>query len=205
MTVLRVFLFAGVLACVTNGEGIAQPSNAPPGVGRKDAPAAANQSTAQSGRAAPAPAFPNGASSINETYGDWTVNCRMVEGQKKCLVLQAQGNSQTKQRIYEIELLTAKDGRTDGSILMPLGVKLEDGALMSLDDKDLDNRLRFSTCTTAGCLLPVSFTTGTVDAMKKGKSLTIASLDLNSAEVIAFKISLEGFSPAIARLSELSR
>jgi invasion protein IalB len=74
----------------------------------------------------------NGASSISETCGDWTVNCRLLEGQ--CLPLQAQGDTQTKRRIFEIQLRTPKDGKTGGAILMPSGLKLDSGAILSLDD-----------------------------------------------------------------------
>jgi invasion protein IalB len=160
---------------------------------------------AQSAAATPATQLPNGASSINETYGDWIVDCRLLEGQKQCMLLQAQGNSQTKQRIFEIQLRTPKDGKAEGTILMPFGLKLDSGAILTLDDKDLGQRLHFSTCTPAGCLLPVSFQTATTDMMKKGKVLTVASLNLNNSEVVAFNISLEGFAAASARIAELAR
>ncbi len=83
----------------------------------------------------PAAQLPNGASSINETYADWTVDCRVVEGQKRCVLSQAQGNSQTGQRSFAIELQTPKEGKTEGTILMPFGLKLDTGALLKLDDK----------------------------------------------------------------------
>jgi invasion protein IalB len=41
--------------------------------------------------------------------------------------------------------------------------------------------------------------------LKKGKTLTVASLNLNSGEVVTFKISLEGFAAASARIAELGR
>lgn len=40
---------------------------------------------------------------------------------------------------------------------MPFGLKLEAGAILKLDDKDLGQGVRFSTCVPQGCLLPVSF------------------------------------------------
>jgi invasion protein IalB len=205
MSRLCLFLFAGVLACALNAGStvMAQPSDTAPGAARKAAPAPAYQRfAAQPATTAPATQLPNGASS---TYGDWIVDCRLLEGQKQCLLMQAQGNSQTKQRVFEIQLRTPKDGKTEGTILMPFGLKLDNGAILSLDDKDLGQGLHFSTCTPQGCLLPVSFQTATTDAMKKGKMLTVASLNLNTGEVVAFKISLEGFAAASARIAELGR
>jgi invasion protein IalB len=202
---LYLFLFAGVLACLVNASGAvsAQQPTTAPGAARKPAPA--NQKFVAQSPAVPAAQLPNGASSISEIYGDWTVNCRLLEGQKQCLLLQAQGDTQTKQRIFEIQLRTPKDGKTEGTILMPFGLKLDAGAILSLDDKDLGQGLRFSTCMPQGCLLPVSLQTVTTEAMKKGKTITVASLNLNNGEVVAFKISLDGYAAASARIAELAR
>jgi invasion protein IalB len=204
MSRVGLFLFAGMLAGSLSVAGTVMAQA--PGAARKAAPAPANQAPAgQPTTVAAATPLPNGASSINETYGDWIVDCRLVEGQKQCMLLQAQGNNQTKQRTFEIQLRTPKDGKIEGTIIMPFGLKLDNGAILSLDDKDLGLGLRFSTCLLQGCLLPVSFPTATVDAIKKGKMLTIASLNLNSGEVVAFKIPLEGFAAASARMDELGK
>jgi invasion protein IalB len=95
--------------------------------------------------------------------------------------------------------------KTEGTILMPFGLKLDAGAILTLDDKDLDEGLRFSTCVPQGCLLPVRFATVTVEAMKKAKTLAVASLNLTSGEVVTFKVSLGGFGAAVARINELGR
>jgi invasion protein IalB len=62
--------------------------------------------------------------------------------------------------------------------------------------------LHFSTCVPAGCLLRISFPTTAVDAMKRGKMLTFASLNL-SGEVVTFNVSLDGFAAATSRVVEL--
>jgi invasion protein IalB len=207
MSSLRLFLLVLTLAGALGAGGvIAQQQPDSPGSGRKAMPSSASpRLAAQSTTGTPSQQLPNGASSISETYGDWTVNCRLVDGQKQCLLLHAQGNSQTGQRVFAIELRTPKDGKTEGTILMPFGLKLDSGALLKLDDKDLGQGLRFSTCMPHGCLLPVSFPTVAVDAMKKAKMLTVASLNLSSGEVVTFNVPLEGFAAAIARIAELGR
>ena len=147
--------------------------------------------------------LPHGASSISETYNEWTVSCRLVDGLKQCLLAHTQASNQTGQRIFGIELRTPKDGKTEGTILMPFGLKLDSGTTLKLDDKDLGQALRFSTCVPRGCLVPVSLPTGATDAMKKAKKLTVASLNLNGGDVIAFNVPLEGFAAATARVAEL--
>lgn len=154
----------------------------------------------------PAPStatLPNGASAINESYGDWTLDCRINEGQKFCALAQSQGNSQTNQRVFAIELRTPRNGQTTGTILMPFGLKLDNGAVLRLDDKNLGQGLRFSTCMPAGCLLPISFPTVATDAMKTAKTLTVAALNLSNGDPALFNVSLNGFAAALARISQL--
>ncbi len=189
-----------------------RPANATPPA-RPAAPPA-RPATAQAPAANPASAvtqptaatarLPNGAAAINEVYGDWTVDCRITDGQKTCVLTQSQGDSRTNQRVFAIELRAPKDGRAEGTILMPFGLKLENGAVLKLDDRDLGQGLRFSTCVPAGCLLPISFPTIATEAMKGGKTLTSAALNLSSNEVVTFNIVLNGFGQALDRLIQLA-
>lgn len=149
--------------------------------------------------------LPNGASSINETYEDWTIDCRIVESQKQCVLSQMQGNNQTGQRLFALELRTPRDGQTDGTILMPFGIDLQSSATLKLDGKDLGESLRFSTCVQQGCLLPVSFPIAATNAMKKAAKLSVAAMSLPSNEAVTFDISLNGFAAAIDRVSELGK
>lgn len=169
-------------------------------------PIAQNQAAPSVGQpAAQNATLPNGASAINETYGDWTVECRINNGQRLCVLIQSQGNSQTGQRVFAIELRSPKDGRTEGTILMPFGMKLENGAVLRLDDKDLGQGLRFSTCLAQGCLLPVSFPTVATDALKTGKALTVAALNLSNNEAVSFNVSLNGFAAAFERIAQIDK
>ncbi len=171
----------------------------------RPAPAVRAQAPSVQQPAGPAATLPNGASSINESYGDWTVDCRIVERQKRCVLSQAQGNKETGQRVFAIELRSPAGGKTEGTVLMPFGLNLDAGALLKLDDKDLGKGLRFSTCGPQGCLLPVSFPTAATDAMRKGTKLVIASLNLSTNEPVTFNVSLDGFGAALARAADLAR
>jgi invasion protein IalB len=180
MSSLRMFLFTLTLASLVGAGG----------------------ATAQQKPATP---LPNGASTISETYGEWAVNCRFADGQKQCGLAHAQGNTQTGQRVFMIEFRTPKDGKTEGTILMPFGLKLDSGVILKVDDKDLSQGLHFSTCVPQGCIVPVSLPTVATETMKKAKTLTVASLNLSNGEVVAFNVPLEGFAGGTARVVELSR
>ena len=181
----------------------AAPKAAAPATAAQAQEAAPSTPVAAPAPSEPAAQLPNGASSITESFSDWTVNCRIDGGQKVCALSQAQGNKQTGQRSFAIELTTPKNGRTDGAILMPFGLKLDAGAVLKLDDKDLGQGLRFSTCIPGGCLLPVSFPVVATDAMKNGTTLAVTGVDLGSGQAVTFSVSLKGFPAAIKRVIDL--
>jgi invasion protein IalB len=151
----------------------------------------------------PSAQLPNGATSITESFGSWTVSCRVNEGQKLCTMAQVQSDKQTGQREFGIELLKPKADRTDGTILMPFGLKLDSGATLKLDDKELGQSLHFSTCIPQGCILPISFPAATTESIKKAKILIISSFSLSNGQAVTFSISLDGFPAALKRVVDL--
>lgn len=153
----------------------------------------------------PAVSLPNGASSINETYGDWTVNCTIADNQKRCGFSQEQGNSQTGKRLFAIDLQPPANGQTNGVLLLPFGLHLDDGVKLKLDEQNLGQGARFSTCLPAGCLVQVSFPTVATDAMKKGEKLVITATRDGGGEAPTFTVSLNGFTTAISRVAELAK
>jgi hypothetical protein len=50
---------------------------------------------------------------------------RIQDHDMRIELLQAQGSSQTRQRIFEIQLRAPKDGKMEGTILMPFGMKCD--------------------------------------------------------------------------------
>jgi invasion protein IalB len=196
-------LTLALVAALGAGTAIArqQPDAAPPST-RKAALLPAGPRFAAT---APAAQLPNGASSINEVYGNWAVACRIVNGQKQCLLANMQGGGQAGKAPFAVELQMSGDGRMEGTMLMPFGLKLDAGVTLTLDGEDLGSALRFSTCVQQGCLLPVSFPAITVVVMKKSKTLTVAAPDLGSGNEVSFNVPLEGFAAAMARMSELGR
>lgn len=167
--------------------------------------AQADSSTAAPTTSRPTATLPNGATSINETYGDWTVNCSIVEGAKACVFSQAQGDSQSGQRTFAIELRPPADGRTEGMLLMPFGLKLADGVRLKIDDQNLGQGAQYSICVPQGCLVPVSFPTVATDAMKRGTTLTVTATNPNGDQPVDLAVSLAGFTAAMNRIAELAR
>ena len=149
--------------------------------------------------------LPGGATSLNETHGDWTVACATPEDNVWCAVSQVQINSENRQRVLSVEL-TAMDGgnAASGTFVMPFGLALDQGVVLSIGEGEPLAALRFSTCFPSGCLVPFSFDASMISIMRASAALTIKAMADGSGQELTLPVSLHGFSSALARASELS-
>ncbi|AWN36985.1 invasion associated locus B family protein [Methylobacterium radiodurans] len=152
--------------------------------------------------AAPA-VWPAGADTVSETYGEWTTNCARAEARTSCLVTQSQGDRQSGRRQFVFELRTPQEGRAEGLILMPFGLNIETGVTFKLDESVLGKGAPYTTCTSEGCLVPISFPTLATDAMKTAKALVVNAQKANSSETVTITLPLGGFNAAFARATAL--
>lgn len=145
--------------------------------------------------------LPRGASAISETYGDWIVKCLVDSGTRLCTLSQTLLSKETSQQVFAIELLP-RVGKIEGNMLMPFGLKLDAGAVLKLDGKDLE-QARFSTCTAQGCLIPVSFPTAVTDTMSRAKTFTVAVQNIGNGQAVVVNVPLNGFAAALERTIQL--
>ncbi|ACL56691.1 invasion associated locus B family protein [Methylobacterium nodulans] len=178
------------------------PAPAPAKPARRPAPAPRKPAPASAPAAAPS-GWPPGASAVSEVYGDWTINCTRESAARRCALSQAQGEAQTGRRRFSIELRPPENGRSEGVILMPLGLALEPGVTFKLDDATLGKGAPFSTCVAAGCVVPISFPTIATDAMKTAVALRITGTKPNG-EAETITVPLAGFAAALARVALLA-
>jgi invasion protein IalB len=178
------------------------PKPAPKPAPRKPAPKPAAAPAAAAAVAAPTGAWPNGASAVSEVYGDWTISCTRESEKRQCQLSQAQGVAQTGQRRFSIELSPPQDGRSNGLMLMPLGLSIEPGVTFKLDDATLGKGAPYTACVQAGCLVPISFPTVATDAMKTAVNLRVTGTKPNG-EAETITVPLAGFAAALARMTQL--
>ncbi|MDV2984803.1 UNVERIFIED_CONTAM: invasion associated locus B family protein [Methylobacteriaceae bacterium AG10] len=145
--------------------------------------------------------WPAGASSVSESYGDWTMNCNRAEARTDCVIIQSQGDRRTGKRLFSMELRPPKDGKSEGLILMPFGLQIEPGVSFKLDDRQLGKGAPFSFCVSDGCLVPVSLPTLATDTMKTATNLTISATKPDAKEPTIITVPLSGFAAAFARAS----
>lgn len=145
--------------------------------------------------------LPGGASSLQETYQDWSLACRGVP-QKICAISQQQVQ-QSGQRVLAVELSRKGEDALSGNLVLPFGLMLDAGAALQVDDAVQLGTLRFSTCLPAGCLVPLDLDSNAIAALRAGTALqiTVQSVEPNEA---TFSVSLKGLGAAIERLDVLA-
>lgn len=151
-----------------------------------------------------APSLPGGASSLNETHGDWTVACVLQDKNKRCSLSQQQVDAQSRQRMLAIELGAVSDGKAEGALVLPFGLALEKGVVLRVDEGKPLPALAFRTCLPAGCVVPISFDAGMIAALRKGKELHLDAV-ADGGNAISFSISLAGLAGGLDRMSELGK
>lgn len=156
-----------------------------------------------SGASAFAAPLPGGASTLQETYQDWTVSCQSQKETSICVMRQDQSSTQTGQRVLTAELRNV-EGKVEGVLLMPFGLDLARGAALKIDEVAGPN-LAFSTCLPQGCLAPVSFEAKQVAALKAGTNINVTTTALSPSQPVAFKVSLKGFGAALDRITALTK
>ncbi|MEL4073175.1 invasion associated locus B family protein [Ochrobactrum sp. GPK 3] len=156
------------------------------------------------GTSALAASLPGGASTLQETYQDWTVSCQTQKDVPICAIRQEQSNPQNGQRVLTAELRNGASGKVEGVILLPFGLDLAKGVSVKIDDTVGPN-LTFSSCFPQGCLAPVSFDAKQIAAIKAGTNLNVTTTALSPSQPVAFKISLKGFGSALDRITALTK
>jgi invasion protein IalB len=152
-----------------------------------------------------AQALPGGASQVQETHGDWRVNCAQQNGQKQCALAQQQSDKDSRQLILGIEMKAVSANRADGTMVLPFGLAVDEPVVMRIDETGAPQTLHFRTCLPVGCLVPLAFDTAAIAGLRKGATLHVKATAAEGGREAAFKISLNGFGSALDRTVELSK
>ena len=162
--------------------------------------------TAASGQAAPA--YPDGASALSETYGDWTLACNTTSAGSDapalhCLMTQEQIEAKSGQRALIAQFRTAGDGLA-GTLVLPFGLTLPRGASWSFIEgpADLGGHLDFTVCLPVGCIMPIDLDAATLAGVAASKALQLDA-EAPGGQTASMVVSLSGFVAAERRLRQL--
>lgn len=142
--------------------------------------------------------------SLVENYGDWSVRCQTKNEARECAFSQTQLNT-SSQRVLAAELRPQADGSLRGSLVLPFGLRLADGATFAVDDLPPGKPAPFRTCLPVGCVVALIFTEKVASSLRVGKTLKITAKSSESGADVAFSVSLNGFETALNRTSTLGK
>lgn len=152
--------------------------------------------------------LPGGATSLRESHGDWQVSCAIqaqADGSKRklCALSQEQFARDTRRRVLAVEL-HPDGGKAAGSLVLPFGLALDQGAAYQIDDGQTSATHRFRTCLPVGCLIDLAFDARTIAALRSGKALKVRAI-ADGGQEMTFSISLAGYASAYDRVSALMK
>lgn len=156
---------------------------------KNDAPTLASAGQAQTSAGKPA---------AGEATEFWTKRC--TPGDKPhCEVFQRLTVSETGQRLAELAIgyPPGKDGKAEAALILPLGVKVSEGVIITVDNSG-PLRTPFQTCLPDGCLMVTELPNGFLETLNNGTTLRIAFMEFPSAKQYNVEMSLQGFKQAFA-------
>lgn len=150
--------------------------------------------------------LPNGASSLTETYGLWTINCGLQEGKKVCFMHRQEVNEQGRV-VVAMALILNAEGAVSGNLTVPFGILVSKPVRLQVDEGKAVIETGIRTCVPAGCMVPVAFDKSHVAALRSGKQLKLAMTIAAAGEppLNDLFVQLDGFSNALNRLIALQK
>ncbi|MCY1665489.1 invasion associated locus B family protein [Rhizobium sp. SL86] len=153
----------------------------------------------------PAAQLPGGKGSLVEPHGDWAVVCRGQNGLVGCVLSQVQADPVTGRPMLSAEFRPLPQGRLEGALLLPFGMALAAGVVLSADGLPQPLRFAYSTCLPGGCVVPIRLDTPAVSVLQAVQTFSLTTVQLSTGEEVPMRVSLSGFSAALQRATELSK
>ncbi|WP_026091759.1 invasion associated locus B family protein [Blastomonas sp. AAP53] len=138
------------------------------------------------------PAAPAAAPAITPKMGPdgakpWTAGCKGTGEQEICDAVQSLIDEANGKEVIRVAVARQKTtGKTGLLVKVPLGVRLDTGALMQVDGdkaKAID-KIVFSRCLPEGCIGEKPLLPADVDHLKKANKLELVFLDLEGKPIV---------------------
>lgn len=140
-------------------------------------------------------------SAADEEVKPWNLRCDPANEQqdKQCEIFQRLDMKETGQRLTEFVVTKIKGEKNPRAIIiLPLGVLVEPGALLSVDDKN-EMKMSVRYCVPQGCFAFMDLQKGDIKALRKGKEAKLIFVAQNLQKV-SVPFTLEGFNKAYKEL-----
>ncbi len=147
----------------------------------------------------------NGQEGGKDKVEAWQMRCNADEQgnaiESECEIVQQLIAQETGRRFLEF-VIGFKDSNTtaNGVVILPLGILLEPGVNMVIDDNQpLKFKVRY--CDATGCYSVISLPESVLNMMRKGKEAYIIMRARNNQQV-RVAVSLDGFSKALNKIQK---
>lgn len=155
-----------------------------------------------SSEAAVAPATDGAAKGATDTAAApnefWTKRCN-PDGDKYCEVFQRLMMKENNQRLIEFAVGFPKGVEgAQAAIILPLGVVVTDGILLSIDDQ-APAKAAYRGCSQAGCFVVMNLPEAFLSSMKAGTKLTVSFLD-GAGKKVNIEMNLKGFAEKLSEV-----
>ena len=153
--------------------------------------------------AAAAPAKPSKGSArpdtSSETFGAWVLRCGPTG--KGCYLYQTLARKKDRARIARATIMAPrkKNGKLKLRVLLPLGIGLAKGSMLSVD-KAAPRKVPYLACWRRGCAIELTVPSLLERRLRVGRMLTVTAFAIQGAKPLRFRFSLKGLSRAIRRL-----
>lgn len=134
-------------------------------------------------------------------FNDWVLVCDQSEelNEERCFIVQELRVKETNQRVVRIEVgYVAKTGKPAALITLPLGISLQHGMLLQVDEGE-ESRYAFTRCVPGGCIAAVALTDAQIGALKAGSTAHVQFHD-GLAREVNLDMSLSGFTAAFSSM-----
>ncbi|HET6389290.1 invasion associated locus B family protein [Hyphomicrobium sp.] len=145
------------------------------------------------------------AQATNEIIGDWRVTCGApAKGRKTCVLSQTLISAKLKKPVGVLMISRDDGGKLKGSLRLPVGVALQAGVVLGLENQAAPLTLPYATCHHTGCFAPFDVSEPMLGQMGKASKIS-AVVQSTSKEPLNLTFSTRGFPAAYAAYVKASQ
>ncbi len=141
----------------------------------------------------------------SETHGDWTVRCVERVDLPPCDMIQMASHKESGEQVMQLSIAHA--GKVDVfgvQFLVPLGVRIDEGVAIRVDEQVPMTDYDFTRCAAEGCYIEKTVGHKEMDVFRRGKAGILVMLE-GDGEPLVVPLSFDGFTDALKVVEKRNR
>lgn len=137
---------------------------------------------------------------VKETFDDWQVRCAPDGSDCFLYQLALDQESNPVAEVSLVKLPASSEAVAGVTVVSPLGTLLTTGVMLQIDSGE-QRQYPFAWCSQVGCFARFGLAQASIDAMKRGRAVSLALVSVNQPEApVSLSVSLRGFTAAFDAL-----